>query len=151
MQTVYRHVRILWRAERAIVETQLNAMLRRALLYAFAGLIALFALAMLNVAAYFFFVPHWGPLWAALAVALGDLVVALIVVLIALSTKPGPELAAAQELRNLALESLEAELAPLQERLAWVTRAVRQPLEFPLQTILVPLVASIVRALRKDK
>ena len=151
MQSVFRHVRVLWRAERAIVETQFNVLLRRALLYAFAGLIALFALAMLNVAAYFFFVPHWGPLWAALAVALGDLVVALIVVLIALSTKPGPELAAAQELRNLALEGLEAEFAPLQERLSWVTRAAREPLEFPLQTILVPLVASIVRALRKGK
>ncbi|HVZ54445.1 MAG TPA: phage holin family protein, partial [Pseudolabrys sp.] len=131
MQPVFRHVRLLWRAERAIAETRLNALLRRAVLFAFAGLIALFALAMLNVAGYFFFVPHWGPLWAALATALGDLVVAIIVVLIALATKPGPELAAAHELRDLSVESLEAEFAPLKERFSWLTQAAREPLQFP--------------------
>ena len=53
MQLAFRHLRILWRAERVIAETRLRILLRRSMLYALAGLIAVFGLAMLNVAAFY--------------------------------------------------------------------------------------------------
>jgi hypothetical protein len=151
VQTVFRHLRVLWRAERIIAETRLRVLLRRSMLYALAGLIAVFGLAMLNVAAYFFLRGHWGPIWAALAAALGDLAIALVVVLIALAVRPGPELPAAIELRDVSIEGLEGELGPLQERFAWLGRAARDPFETVLPAMLIPLITSIMRGLRKSK
>ena len=151
MQLVFRHLRVLWRAERIIAETRLRVLMRRSMLYAFAGLIAVFGLAMLNVAAYFFLRGLWGPIWAALAAALGDLVIALIVVLIALAIRPGPELPAALELRDVSMQGLEAELGPLQDRFAWLSRAARDPFDTVLPAIVIPLITSIMRGMRKSK
>ncbi len=151
MQTVFRHLRVFWRAERIIAETRLRVLLRRSMLYALAGLIAVFGLAMLNVAAYFFLRGLWGPIWAALAAALGDLIIALVVVLMALAVRPGPELPAAIELRDMSIEGLEGELGPLQERFAWLGRAARDPFETVLPAMLIPLITSIMRGLRKNK
>ncbi len=151
MQIVFRHLRVLWRAERIIAETRLRIALHRSMLYAFAGLIAVFGLAMLNVAAYFFLAGHWGPVWAAAAAALGDFVVALVVVLIAFLVKPGPELPAAVELRDMALQGLEEQIGPLPARVAWLSRAARDPLETVLPAILIPLITAIMRGLRKSK
>ena len=151
MQLAFRHLRILWRAERVIAETRLRVMLRRSMLYALAGLIAVFGLGMLNVAAFLVLESHWGPIWAALAAGLGDFVIAVVIVGVALATRPGPEMTAAIELRDISVEGLEAELAPLQERFAWLSRAARDPLDTMLPAILVPLITSIVRGLRKSK
>jgi hypothetical protein len=151
LQLAFRHLRILWRAERVIAETRLRVMLRRSMLYALAGLIAVFGLGMLNVAAFLVLESHWGPIWAALAAALGDFVIAVVIVGVALATRPGPAMTAAVELRDIAVDGLEAELAPLQERLAWLSRAARDPLDTMLPAILVPLITSIVRSLRKNK
>lgn len=151
MQLVLRHLRVLWRAERVIAESRLRVVLRRSMLFAFAGLIAVFGLGMLNVAAYFFLAAHWGAIWAALAAAFGDLVIAALVVGVALAIRPGREMTDALELRDISIEGLESELAPLQERFAWLTRATRDPLDTLLPAILVPLITSIVRGLRKSK
>jgi hypothetical protein len=151
VQIVFRHLRVLWRAERIIAETRLRVLMRRSMLFALAGLIAVFGLAMLNVAAYFFLRGLWGPIWAALAAALGDLVIAVIVVAIALSIRPGPELPAAVELRDVSMQGLEEELGPLQDRFAWLSRAARDPFETVLPAILIPLITSIMRGLRKSK
>ena len=151
MQLAFRHLRILWRAERVIAETRLRVLLRRSILYALAGLIAVFGLGMLDVAAFLFLEAQWGPIWAALAAALGDFVIAAVIVGIALATRPGAEMTGALELRDISVEGLEAELAPLQEQFAWFSRAARDPLNSMLPAILVPLITSVVRSLRKSK
>ena len=151
MQLAFRHLRVLWRAERVIAETRLRIMLRRSMLYALAGLIAVFGLGMLNVAAYFFLAALWGAIWAALAAALGDFVIAMVVIAVALAARPGPEMTAALELRDIAVDGLETELAPLQERFAWLSRVARDPIDSVLPALLVPLITSIVRSLRKSK
>ena len=125
-------------------------LLRRSMLYALAGLIAVFGLAMLNVAAYFF-LRDLGP-------GLGGACRR------ARRPRPGadrcghragnaagPGAAGALELRDVAIEGLEAELGPLQERFAWLSRAARDPFDTVLPAILVPLITAIVRGLRKDK
>ena len=148
MQLAFRHLRILWRAERVIAETRLRILLRRSMLYALAGLIAVFGLAMLNVAAFYALQPHWGPVWAALIAALGDFVIAVVIFSLAQASKPGLETTAAVELRDASVEGLEAELAPLQ---TWFTRAARDPFDTVLPAIVVPLITTIIRSLRKSR
>ena len=92
LQRIFRHARDLWRVEGTIAHARFGLTMRRSVLYALAGLIAIFGLAMLNVAAFFGFQAAWGPVWAAVAAACGDFVVAAIVAAIALTTKPGPHL-----------------------------------------------------------
>jgi hypothetical protein len=116
LHRVFRRLRVLWRVESVIAETRLRVMMRRYVLYAFAVLIAAFGLSLLNVAAFVGLEPRWGPMWAALAAALGDLVLALVVVGMVLAAKPGSELNSVLELRQAAIDGIEAELGLLQER-----------------------------------
>lgn len=151
MHSLLRHLRVLWRVESVITEMRLRLMLRRSAFYALAALIAAFGIGMLNVAAYFALVPLWGSLWAALAAALGDFVLALLVVVIAAVSRPGAEMNTALELRQAAIDGIEADLMPLQQRLGWLGRASRDPVEAVLPAILVPVVTAIMRGLRKKK
>lgn len=155
MNRIFRHLRILWRVESTIAEIRLRATVRRSVLYALAALVAVFGLGMLNVAAFFALEPHWGPTWAAFAAALGDFVLAIIAVAIATAARPGPDLNTAIELRQAAIDGLEAELSSLQESLqgslAWLSRAARNPIDTALPSILIPLITAIVRGVRKSK
>ena len=151
MHNLFRHLRILWRVESTIAEMRLRVLMRRSVLYALAGLIAVFGLGMLNVAAFFALEPHWGATWAAVAAALGDFVLAIVAVLIATAARPGADLNTAIELRQTAIEGLEAELSALQGPLAWFSRAARNPLDTALPAIIVPLVTAIIRGLRRNK
>ena len=151
LQRVFRHVRSLWRVEATIAEARVSFTVRRSVLYALAGLIAAFGLAMLNVAAFFAFAPGWGPVWAAVFVAAGDFVVAIVVAVIAVIAKPGAHLTQAIELRQSALDGIDAEFAALQEPFAWLSRAARNPIDTALPALMVPLVTAIVRGLRKGK
>jgi hypothetical protein len=151
VRSLFHHLRIFWRVESTIVQIRLRTMTRRSMLYAFAGLIALFGLAMLNVAVFFALEPHLGAMWAAFVVAGGDFVLALLAVLIAAAAGPGPELNTALELRAAAIEGLEAEFAALQESLGWFSQAARNPLNTALPALIIPLVTAIIRGLRKHK
>ena len=151
LHRVFRHLRILWRVESTIAEARLRVTMRRSMLYASAGLIAVFGLGMLNVATFFALESLWGPVWAAIAAALGDFVLAVVVVGIALAVRPGFDLNAAGELRQAAIDGIEGEFATLQEQFAWLSRAARNPIDTALPAILVPLITAIVRGLRRNK
>jgi hypothetical protein len=125
--------------------------MRRAVLYALAGLIAVFGLGMLNIAAFFAFQSSWGPVWAAVAAAFGDFIVAAIVAAIALMAKPGPHLKAALEMRQSALDGIDAEIATLQHPFAWLSGTARNSIDAALPAILLPLVTAILRGLRRKK
>jgi hypothetical protein len=151
LQRIFRHARDLWRVEGTIAQARFGLTMRRSVLYALAGLIAVFGLGMLNVAAFFAFQPSWGPVWAAVAAAFGDFVVAAIVAAIALTAKPGPHLNAALEMRQSALDGIDAEIATLQHPFAWLSGTARNSIDAALPAILIPLVTAILRGLRKKK
>lgn len=151
MQSLFHHFRIFCRVEATIAEMRLHALTRRSVLYALAGLIAVFGWGMLNVGAYFALEPHWGAAWAAFATAGGDFVVAIIAFLIAAAARPGHDLNTAIELRQAAIENLEAEFADLQESLAWFSRAARNPINTALPAVIIPLVTAIIRGLRRNR
>lgn len=149
MNRIFRHFRILWHIESTIAEVRLRATMRRSVLYALAALVAVFGLGMLNVAAFFAIEPHWGPSWAAFAAALGDFVLAIVATVIAATTRPDRDLNSAIELRQAAIDGIEAELSSLQESVAWLSRAARNPIDTALPAIIVPLVTAVLRGLRK--
>lgn len=151
LHRIFRHLRVLWRVESTIAEARLRVTIRRAALLALAGLIAVFGLGMLNVAAFFAFESRWGPVWAAVAAALGDFVLAVAVVAIALAARPGADLTTAVELRQAAVDGIDAEFSALQEPFAWLSRASRHPIDTALPAVLIPLITAIVRGLRKSK
>lgn len=145
LNAIFRHVRVLWRAETLIVEIKLRQALRRAGLMAFAGLIAVFGLAMLNVAAYFALAPLWGDAWAMFAVAVADFVIAGILVAMATGASASRDLEFATELRDQAIEGIEVETKVATDRL------VHRPVEFAgsMSSILLSLLTGFFRGRRQ--
>jgi hypothetical protein len=151
VRSLFRHLQILLRVESAIVDMRLRTGIARSTLYAFAALLAAFALGMFNVASFFGLQPLYGPMWAALATALGDIVIAFIIVVIASRAGSRSQMNAAIELRRAAIEGIEAELGTVEQAFGWITRARRDPVDAALTAVLVPFIAAIVRGLRKNK
>jgi hypothetical protein len=145
-----RHLRALWRAELLIAQIKLAALLKRSGLVIFAGVIAVFGLATLNFAAYRALTPLWGEVWALVAVALGDFVIAGILILIAARTADAPEIPLAQELRDQAIAALE-----LDARLAVdeVSGFVRRPVQLAgsASAILASIISVLLRMRRRNR
>jgi len=162
MQTVVRNFRVLWRAERLMAEMRLRVLVNQMGLLAVAALIAMFALAMANFAAYLFLAPRTGPVGAALLVALGDIVIAVILVVVARGLRPGPEIAMVEEVRDMALEELEAEAEAVQGELRELRNEIegvaqsavsfaRNPLSAIGPDLIVSLLTSLTKLLRSGK
>ena len=143
-----RHLRALWRAESTIAEIKLGLLAKRSGLMAFAGLIGAFGLAMLNVAAYFALAPIWGDVWAMVAVAVADFVIAGILIAVANRQSKEPEIALAGELRDQAIEAIE-----LDARIAVdeVSGFVRRPVQVAgtASAALISIITAILRARRR--
>ena len=127
VSTILRQARALLRAESLIAEIRLRALLRRTVASALAGLIAVFGLAMLDLAAYLALVPIWGGIWAAVAVAFGDFLVAVLIIIVGGRGASGPELTLATELRDQAMEAVELDV---KHAFDGVTGLVRGPAQF---------------------
>ena len=109
IDNIIRDLQVLGKADSLIGRIWLNVMARRFGLLAFAGLVAVFGLGMANLAGFFGLQPSWGPVWAAMMVALADLIIASIVVLLARNVQPGPEIELAFDVRKMAIEALQAD------------------------------------------
>jgi hypothetical protein len=157
-----RDLQVLRKADVLIAKIWLNILLRRAGLYAFAGLIAVFGLGMANVAAFYALEPAIGPVGAAAIVALSDLVIAAIVLLAASKTRPGAELELALNVRQMAVESMQADARDLKLAIdavcdevkavkANIIQLVHNPLDAAAQKLLIPAALSLLRGLRSKK
>ena len=155
MQDLARYLRILWRADKIIADIHLRRLLTRTGLVSFAGLIAAFGLLMLNVAGYLALGQIWGQPWAAAAMGLFDFGVSLGLVLLATRSKPSHELELALEVRSMAVQGLEAEVAALHAELAAVrtelTTLVRHPLDSALPALIGPLTGIILKSLKSSR
>jgi hypothetical protein len=144
-----RHLRALWRAETLIAEIKLGLLARRSGLMLFAGLIAAFGLAMLNVAVYLALAPAWGDVGAMVAVAIGDFVIAGLLFMTASRQTKDPEIALASELRDQAIEAIE-----LDARIAVdeVSGFVRRPVQVAgtASAALISIITAILRARRRS-
>lgn len=155
MKRIARSLRVLWRAESLLGTMRLAGMAKKAGVLAFAGLVAVFGIAMLDLAAFFALTPRFGEAGAALAVGLGNLGLALLGVLVAQSIKPGAEAEMVIEMRDLALEDLEAEMAALEDTVGRarkeLTDMVRHPFSSLAPSLLAPTLKSVVSSLRASR
>ncbi len=161
MENVVRNLRVLWRAESIIADVRLRQMMVRSGLRGAAVLLGLFAFLMANLAVFFALQQIWGAIWAAAAVSAGNVLLAGILLFAAGRTAPGREMELALEVRNNALENLEADalvvqaqLVELREEIRGVRRAItgfaHHPLDNLLPNLLVPLAGAIAKGLKKS-
>lgn len=145
---ITRHLRVLWRAGSLIVAMRLRAIARRTGFFAFAGLIAVFGHAMLNVTAYFALAPLWGDALAMLAVAVADFIIAGILIAIGSRASTGIELTLAEELRDHAIEGIEIEARNAADE---VSSVVRAPISMAGSAVafLVSLILGLVRGRKR--
>lgn len=162
IDNVVRDLQVLRKAEFLVARIWLNVLVRRLSLFAFAALIAVFGLAMANVAGFYALQGPLGGIWAAAIVAAVDLVVAAVVLLIGAHSRPGPEIDLALEVRKMAWDSLEADTRELKRTIegfgqniqaarATVAGFVQNPLDAAAQKLLVPAILALLRGLRAKK
>ncbi|CTQ76656.1 phage holin family protein [Roseibium alexandrii] len=162
MESIVRTMRIIWRAELLIIEAKLNVATKRIGATAFAGLIFVFGLAMLNVAGFFALQEPWGPIYAALGVAAADFLIAILLVLWASRLTTGPELDLARDVRDAGLQELEAKAEDIQDEVEAVRDELlalknslvsfsRNPLDGTLNSLLTPLLTLLIKSLSKPK
>lgn len=153
MNRISRNIMIVLRTERMIARRHMAVIRNQTGLYAFAGLVSLIGLVMLNVAAFYALNTVMAAQFAALIVALGNLVLAGALVLIAGRLSPGKELEPVTELRDLAIAELEAEaelaVAEARELSANVRRIARDPLGTALPALLGPLISALLSGRKK--
>ena len=115
MTTLSRHLRLVLRGEILVIKAEVAFAARRAAMLAFALLFAGLGLVFLNMGLYAWLSPYWGPVWTPVGLGLINVALALAALLVAALAKPGPDFQLAEEIRDMAGETLEAEIraAPL--------------------------------------
>lgn len=157
-----RDLQLLRKADSLIGKIWITVIARRFGLVAFAALISAFGLAMANVAALYALQAPLGSVGAAASVAAGDLAIAALVLLLARRCAPGPELQLALDVRQMAIEAIQADAGDLKRTIDTLTGEIREakqtivgfvhnPLDTAAQKLLIPAAISIVRGLRAKK
>ena len=162
ISNIIQNARALWHAESIIADLHFRHLLTRTILKAFAGLIAVFGLVMLNVTAFFALEQPLGRIWAAASLSVIDFVVAAALVVIASLRPVSRELALALEVRQTAIQGFELEARALQDQFSALTNEVRSiktamsnfakhPLDEALSQLIIPLAGVITRNLSKKR
>nr|WP_210387709.1 MULTISPECIES: phage holin family protein [unclassified Bradyrhizobium] len=138
-------MRVLWRADRIIADIKLRHLLIGLGLRAFAALIATFGLLMLELSAYFALVQIWSAIAAAAILGTVNFAIAAVLFVVAGRPPSGRDIELANEIHGASIEALQLEARALQ---AQVSGAVHHPLS-TIVPVLVPLIAIIVKSLRK--
>ncbi len=160
MDSIVRNLRVLWRAESIIADIRLRQVATRSGLRGVAALLGAFAYLMGNLAFFFALEQAWGSIWAAALVGVANLLLAIVLLVVAERSRPGREMELALEVRNTALQALEADAQVVQQQLAELrdeVRGVRQaivgfvrhPLDAVLPGMLVPLAGAVIKGLKK--
>lgn len=151
MNRISRNLTILFRTERLIARRQMAVLRAQTGLVAFAGLVAGIAIIMLNVAIFYALGTVMAAQYAALLVALGNALVALVLVAIASRMSAEKELEPATEVRDMALAEIEADLNEVAEEARELTRNVSRMARDPLGTALPALIGPLLSLLLKSK
>jgi hypothetical protein len=144
MERFTHSMKILWRTERLLTERQLQLASQRLQFNALAGLIALFGLGMMSIAAYFALVPTLGQAGAAFAVGCADFALAGLLFLYAKSLQPAPEIAMVREMRDMALSDLQEEISLAQAEVVAVQKEVRRFIRHPVDALMPDALGSVL-------
>jgi hypothetical protein len=145
-ENVVKHVRALWRTDRIIADIRLRHLLMGFGLRAFAALIAVFGLGMLELAAYFALLQPLNAIYAAVILGIVNFAIAAILFAVAARPPSGRELELANEIHGSSIEGLQLEARALQSDISGM---IHHPLNGVLPLLIVPLITIIVTALRQ--
>jgi hypothetical protein len=151
LDAITRSLQMLARADSRIADITFRHRMSQVALRATALVIVLFGLVMLGVAGYEWLKLLWGPIVAALAIALASFLLALIVTMIAAYIKPGRELELAREMHSSALEALIADGERLGDDLLPLRGLLSGSFDRTLLTLARPLIALLMRFLRRSE
>lgn len=115
---------------------------------------------MANVAGFYALQTALGAVWAATVIAVLDLLLAAVILLIAVKSRPGPELELALEVRKMAVESIQADTRNLKltfdaiasevkDVRANVTQFMQNPTDVAAQKLLIPAALSLIKGMRR--
>ena len=143
---VSRHIRLIVRGELLMLQAKAAFAMKRAVFVAFALVLAGLGLVFVNMGLFAWLSPLWGPVWTPAGLGLINLALAAAALLVAAFVKPGPEMALAEEIRNMAADSIETEIrsVPLMGGLGGGSMA----------GLVLPAISTIIGAMakrRKDK
>jgi hypothetical protein len=160
MEAILMKARLLFRAEMVLVRLHLRRAGHQATLIATGIVAILLAIAMANVAAYFFLANRVGPALAGLILAGVNGLVAAAMFLMANRLGLGPEAQMAEEIRDLAVDQLSVEAQRIEgyidtvksdvSQMSTVINSLRHGDIFGLST-LVPIIKMLTRALGGKK
>ena len=146
LQKLSRDVRLAVRGEMLVVQAKLAFNMRRAVIAALALLFAGLGFVFVNMGLFAFLSPSWGPVWTPAGLGLINIALALAALGYAAAMKPGPELALAEEIRNMAGSEVETDI-----RSASLAGALGAGIDRPAAALLVPAVSAIVGALARRR
>jgi len=129
---------LVWRSERVIAELRFKRILGTLGLQALAALLVGFALALIELAAYFALIQTWSAIGSAAILGACDLLFAGLVLLFATRRPASRELTLANEVHRAALNAFTAEI---QESETTAPATLRSALEGAIIPALLPLVS----------
>jgi hypothetical protein len=146
-ENIVKQLRVLWRTDRIIADIRMRHLLIGLGLRAFAALIAAFGLLMLELAAYFALVQVWSAIYAAAILGALNFVIAAALFIIAARPPAGRDLELASEIHASSVDALQLEARALQSQ---VSGAIHHPLNGVLPLLIVPLITTVIRSLKKS-
>lgn len=147
-ESLVRNAKVALRSETIIADIHMRSLLARSGLQVVAGLIGLFGLVMLGIAAYLALEVTYGSIVAALIVGVGALVLAGILLWVASMLRPGRDLEVARQLRDAAGEAVIADLKSLETDVTGFARVFRNPLDGALPGLIIPLAGMLLKSMR---
>ncbi|MEQ9694815.1 hypothetical protein [Shimia sp. SDUM112013] len=147
MNRISRNISIILRSERLIAQHHLAVLRRQTGLMAAAGIAAAVGLVMLNVAAFFALAETLSYAMSGLIVALVNIGLAVLLAVIATKSDVGDETAAVTEVRDMALEDIEAELRGVATEAKEATDALKKMARDPLGVVAPGAAGAIAKAL----
>ena len=150
MNRIARNISIVLRSERLIAQRHLAILRRQTGLMAAAGIAAAVGLVMLNAAAFFALSETLTKSTAALIVALVNVALAILVAMVANKSEVGEETAAVAEVRDMAIEDIEAELRGAAEEAKAATDALKKMARDPLGAVAPGLAGTVAKAVIKN-
>jgi hypothetical protein len=114
-ETFLRNLRVIVRSERILARSQFQLASRKLVLGVVAGIAALFALGLLNIAAYFALELEVSRVWAALILGAANLVIAAIVAFVTVNLGPGQDAQLARDFRDMAVAEIENQVSSVEQ------------------------------------
>ncbi|WP_377193960.1 phage holin family protein [Ruegeria meonggei] len=152
MSRISRNISIILRAERLIAQRHLTIAAKRTGFYAAAGLAVGLAVVMLNIAGFFWLSVTLSKPLAALIVAAANLLLAVILALLANSQNPQADTTAAVELRDMALNDIEAEIKDsLSDARETVAGIRRDPIGTLTPEVFSAILSTLIKYARRRK